>query len=282
MENLVVQHQPVVQSGADIEKQVVIQRLGCAKHAFTSGGSRDVGTGENAPFADALALIVREQLTGAPPPEHAVPAVNQWREWIEKTGGDVLGQLDEVVDDQRAFAQHTTALLKALNVDLDGVVDQEQDDEADELEQEGEDTSDISGDSESSPDQQSMEPIAEEQASEEAGEGEDEQELAEAMQSDTDDLNDETEGDGETFEPRRPAPTVLEDPSRFGYDVFTDAFDEEISAEELCPPEDLARMRDVLDRELKALHGVVGRLANRLQRRLLAKQNRSWDFDLEE
>jgi cobaltochelatase CobT len=55
-----------------------------------------------------------------------------------------------------------------------------------------------------------------------------------------------------------------------------------ISAEELCDEAELDRLRAFLDKQLAHLQGVVGRLANRLQRRLMAQQNRSWDFDLEE
>ncbi len=53
-------------------------------------------------------------------------------------------------------------------------------------------------------------------------------------------------------------------------------------AEELCDAEELTRLRNYLDKQLSNLQGVVARLANRLQRKLMAQQNRSWDFDLEE
>ncbi len=86
----------------------------------------------------------------------------------------------------------------------------------------------------------------------------------------------------ETPEPWRPNTSVLENPEAFGYKVFTREFDEEIGAEQLSSPEELERLRAYLDRELRALSSAVARLANRLQRRLLAQQNRAWDFDLEE
>jgi cobaltochelatase CobT len=75
---------------------------------------------------------------------------------------------------------------------------------------------------------------------------------------------------------------VLDDPEAFGYKVFTRAHDEIVNAEELCDPDELERLRAFLDKQLVALHGAVARLANRLQRRLLAQQNRAWDFDLDE
>ena len=66
------------------------------------------------------------------------------------------------------------------------------------------------------------------------------------------------------------------------YRAYTHKFDETIAAEDLCDTEELDRLRAYLDKQLSSLQGVVGRLANRLQRRLLAQQNRSWEFDLEE
>src|SRR5262249_60353082 len=83
-------------------------------------------------------------------------------------------------------------------------------------------------------------------------------------------------------EPWRPNLSVLDSPEAFGYKVFTCAYDETVNAEELCDPDELDRLRAFLDKQLQALHGAVARLANRLQRRLLAQQNRRWDFDLDE
>ena len=83
-------------------------------------------------------------------------------------------------------------------------------------------------------------------------------------------------------EPWRPNLSVLDNPEAFGYKVFTRAYDEIVGAEELCDADELERLRAFLDKQLQALHGAVARLANRLQRRLLAQQNRGWDFDLDE
>ena len=66
------------------------------------------------------------------------------------------------------------------------------------------------------------------------------------------------------------------------YKVFSSAADEVVAADELCDPEELTRLRAYLDQQLSAYSSVVARLANRLQRRLMAKQNRAWMFDLEE
>ncbi|MCP5073922.1 MAG: cobaltochelatase subunit CobT, partial [Rhodobacteraceae bacterium] len=66
------------------------------------------------------------------------------------------------------------------------------------------------------------------------------------------------------------------------YKVYTTDFDEEVLAEDLAEPAELERLRAYLDQQLEPLKGAVSRLANKLQRRLQAQQNRSWQFDMEE
>jgi cobaltochelatase CobT len=92
------------------------------------------------------------------------------------------------------------------------------------------------------------------------------------------------DGDPELSEGDQPQRRTNADDGRptDGYRAFTTAFDETIGAEELCDPNELARLRALLDQQLVQLSSIVARLANRLQRRLLAQQNRSWMFDLEE
>ena len=113
----------------------------------------------------------------------------------------------------------------------------------------------------------------------EAGEAEESTEQIE--REDLESEADETDS-LETAEPWRPNMSVLDNAEAFGYKVFTRAHDEEVAAEDISSPEELERLRTFLDKELKSLASVVARLANRLQRRLLAQQSRAWDFDLEE
>jgi len=88
--------------------------------------------------------------------------------------------------------------------------------------------------------------------------------------------------ESESPQPWRPNTNVLDDPELFGYTVYSRQFDEEVEAEDLSTPDELERLRTFLDKELRNLSSAVARLANRLQRRLLAQQNRAWDFDVEE
>ncbi len=231
-----------------------------------------------APLPDALALLVRERLTGAEPPARARPLVNLWRPWVEERAKILLDRMPETLFDQEAFGQLARDLLTVLNM-------------ADQLDQ-GEENEEAQQDGESDPN------AADDQSDD--ADGQDGSELAQEANAEPDDTSDETmedqedgttdqlDDDAETADlprrsdPWRPNVSILDDPSAFGYKVFTEEFDQIITAEDLCDTEELIRLRSFLDKQLVALHGAVARLANRLQRRLLAQQNRGWDFDLDE
>jgi cobaltochelatase CobT len=230
----------------------------------------------DAPLEDALSLMVRERLTGAAPPETARAMVDLWRPWIEERAGRTLSKLDKLAEDQATFGRSLRDLLKSLNVSeelSDGEREEGDDDEQDPEsgEQESKDTSEG---------QESQDQDSEDQRGEgEEGETTDQAQDAEADQFDADADSDEM---ADAREPWRPNFNVLDNPEAFGYKVFSRAHDEEVAAENLSTPDELERLRSFLDKELRNLQGAVARLANRLQRKLLAQQNRAWDFDLEE
>ncbi|MEM1307548.1 MAG: cobaltochelatase subunit CobT, partial [Pseudomonadota bacterium] len=230
-----------------------------------------------APLEEALALIVREELTGEAPPELAKQMVDLWRPWVDERAGETLSQLGDAADNQEAFGTLVKDVLKRLDMIEDRSTESDQEDE--DVDDESED-----GGSDQSEDQnyptEGQERASEEQTAQgEDGEFEETTELA-----DTEDFADEMDGDdpADTDEPWMPNASVLDDPSQYGYKVFTKEHDEEIGAEDLSTPEELERLRGFLDKELRSLSGAVSRLANRLQRKLMAQQNRAWDFDLEE
>jgi cobaltochelatase CobT len=230
----------------------------------------------DAPLEDALSLIVRERLTGAAPPDTAQAMVDLWRPWIEERAGRTLSKLDKLAEDQATFGRSLRDLLKSLNVSeelSDGEREEGEDDEQDPEsgEQESKDTSEG---------QEPQDQDSEDQRGEgEEGETTDQAQDAEADQFDADADSDEM---ADAREPWRPNFNVLDNPEAFGYKVFSRAHDEEIAADNLSTPDELERLRSFLDKELRNLQGAVARLANRLQRKLLAQQNRAWDFDLEE
>ncbi len=221
--------------------------------------------------------MVRERLSGLPPPSTARALVDVWRPWVEERAGKTLSRMEEFCEDQEAFGRLLRDMLRQLELTeelAEGQTD-EDDTESDENPDGGDEQSEASDDGANGQEQLSEEQMAEG----EQGESQDASELADADQFDADSDGEEM---AETQEPWRPNSSVLDNPEAFGYKVFTRAHDEEIAAEDLSTPDELERLRTFLDKELRALSGAVSRLANRLQRRLLAQQNRGWDFDLEE
>ena len=229
------------------------------------------------PIQTALALMLREELTGEAVPEKARGGIELVRDFIEETVGDDFAALGDSLDDQEAFQKLTLDLLREL--DLTRPTDAP--DEADNDDGEDEDGAD---DDQAGDEQQEgdADPQSAEMAGEMAeGEGEGEADSEFAPDDDMADGEPGEEGDA-TNAPVRPNRPQTEIPEGLDYRHFTDRYDEEIEAPELCDAEELDRLRAYLDSQLTGLQGVVTRLANRLQRRLMAQQNRSWDFDQEE
>lgn len=235
---------------------------------------------EDAPLGEAVAMLVREKLTGQKAPESAGKVLDLWRPFIEDKAGADLNNLSEVIEDQQAFSRVIRHMLSAMDMAED-LGDDEQ--EASEEDQSTDEEQPRSGeqDQESAEEEAGQEsaPAEESEASQEQlDDGEmDGAEISEEEMSDEGDDDSETPG-----EMRRPATPFDDFNEKVDYKIFTQEFDEEITAEELCDEAELDRLRAFLDKQLAHLQGAVGRLANRLQRRLMAQQNRSWDFDLEE
>jgi cobaltochelatase CobT len=233
-----------------------------------------------APLEEAVALLVRERLTGAAAPKAAQHIVDNWRPWIEERANRQIGQLEGSLKDQGAFARLCRDLIAALEMadelGEDPDRQQKQKDEESPEPDAGERQEETQGDQEEST-QQSMEELQDSEGDTDAAE-------MDAQQPEQDETPDDLEGeelpDGE--EPWRPQLPFSSLANENFYKVFTNQFDEEIGAEDLCDSEELTRLRNYLDKQLSTLQGVVARLANRLQRRLMAQQNRSWDFDLDE
>jgi len=237
----------------------------------------EVAERSEAPLPDALGLLVREMLTGQIPPAKARAIVNLWRPWIEGRARSLLERMPEMLSDQEAFGRLTRDLLAALN--LADQFDQQQNEDQQSSESESDpnaaDTEDENAEGEQRAD------LSDARSERDANS---ERAIDDREDGSTDRLDRDADASElpRRSEPWRPNLSVLENPEAFGYKVFTRSYDETVNAEELCDPDELERLRSFLDKQLQALHGAVARLANRLQRRLLAQQNRGWDFDLDE
>ncbi|MBV8457909.1 MAG: cobaltochelatase subunit CobT [Acetobacteraceae bacterium] len=227
------------------------------------------------PVAAALSMLAREQMSGDPAPETARRVLGLWRDTLGPNADAALGELGRVQDDQRAFAKVARKLLAAMNL-----AEAEADAEPEDQDQEGDESGDQSNQQDNSPE----------------GQGQDQSDTEsmlaaqpEDMEGDAaDDSGEESEEEAAIAEgddrpggpqPRRERPNP--DDSAV-YRAYTRQFDEEVAAEDLCDPDELTRLRQQLDQQLQHLHGVISKLANRLQRRLMAQQQRSWEFDLDE
>ena len=238
-------------------------------------------TRDEVPLSSALALMVRERLTGEPVPQVAEKGLSLVRDWIEEKAGHDLDALGLTLDDQAAFAKLATRLLEDLElVDGDMTPDDEQE-AGEEGEGDDQDQGDDGDDSQDDGAGQSDAPMdARAEASDEATEDGDSVDMNDDAQSEME-SDEGDEGEQGTM-PMRPNRPPAEPGPQFDYKAYAAEFDEVITATELCDEEELTRLRAYLDQQLVHLQGAVTKLANRLQRRLMAQQNRSWDFDQEE
>ncbi len=233
----------------------------------------------NAPMDEAVAMLVRERLTGQKPPEAAARLTDLWRANLEERAGKTLDSLSANIEDQQAFAKVVQQMLVDLGmVEADPMGQDDEDENNDDSDENG-DEKPQEGESGAAEENEGFDLEETDALSDDMSEGA--QEAADAPPGDFPEDEDMVDGE-EPAEASRP-PQHKDDARNAGaYKAFTNKFDETIAAEELCDVEELERLRAYLDKQLSNLQGVVGRLANRLQRRLLAQQNRSWEFDLEE
>ncbi|WP_118857905.1 cobaltochelatase subunit CobT [Sphingomonas mesophila] len=232
---------------------------------------------EEVPLATALGLVARQRLTGAEPPDSAQSGLALVRPWIEEKAGAELDALALTIDDQSAFAELSRRLLEDLGLEAQSDRVPEEPDEAGGDDDDGEGDSADEGedqDQAAGADQGEME-MRSDRSEEGDGDAEaDDQSFDEGEPTSADDGGDEAAARSS----RRNWP----DEPTSDYRAYTERFDEMVAAPELCDDEELVRLRAYLDQQIGRQSALVTRLANRLQRRLMAQQARSWDFDQEE
>jgi len=233
---------------------------------------------DQAPMAEAVGLLAREAITGRQPPPSARHMVDLWRPFIEPKIGRALGDLEKNLHDQAHFQDVVRRMITDLGFADDEMNASPETDNAD-----GENQESADG-------EQTGEGDTEGEAAATDGDGEQQEgdEQFDDSESPTEDGDGELQpGTGEEDpdapgRPWRPPDNLHNQANRFVYSAFTTEFDEVTDADELCDADELNRLRQQLDQQIGHLQSVISRLANRLQRRLMAKQTRSWDFDLEE
>ena len=249
-------------------------------HEAMRKGYDQVTKPADVPLATAAGYLIRHLATGRDLPSGAANVMELWRPFIEEQAGGTLENLNEILADQSEFAKFARKIIKDLGYgdQLGDDPDQIDDDQEESAEDGGEEQQDPDSTGDDNPDDEEAEGTAEQSQ-------EEEQDASQAQIS-MDEQSDQEMGEeaempeGEApLEPPAPQPVSDADPD---YLVYLTEHDEEIRAEDLAEPVELERLRAYLDQQLEPLKGAVSRLANKLQRRLQAQQNRSWEFDLEE
>jgi cobaltochelatase CobT len=224
-------------------------------------------------MAEAVRLLTREALTKEPPPPAARKVVDLWRPWLEGKIAKDLSELDRQILDQDSYARATRRLIQDLDLDLGEMDDSADDQQSQGDEADGENQTD-SGESATSGAQPSMEGAPADGATDDAEQDGDADTDGEMMPGASDD---------DPGRPGRPGQMPRGRPDENAiYRAFNTQSDEVIDADKLCDADELGRLRHLLDQQLSHLQSVIARLANRLQRRLLARQTRAWEFDLDE
>ncbi len=245
----------------------------------TRRGYANMTSTDEAPLADAANYLIRERATGRHLPEGAANVLDLWRGFFDDKAGATLDGLQDALDDPRAFARLARQVIDDLGFgdQLGDDPDAEDPNEEEQAEPEQEETPEENDNDDSPGDSEEPEPDDDRQDDE----GSDPTE-AQALR---DEMSDAEMGEAsERFEDEDQEPPPLPPASEAdpNYTVFDATNDEEIHAEDLAEPAELTRLRAYLDQQLEPLKGAVSRLANKLQRRLQAQQNRSWEFDREE
>ena len=246
--------------------------------SFHRGKFDEITDRADAPIEDALAMMVRERLTGQAPPPAAKKLVDLWRPFIEDRAGRGLDRLERLLEDQRKFGDAVHDLLDALDMGEDRSASEEEDDGEEGDQDRSKDETGEKGEAADSEDMERMSSEEAEVSAEDAGRRRGGGRCARRRHG-------RRFRDGRGRDRGRAvaaAQSGVNEPRGPDYRPFTARFDETVAAEDLCEPEELDRLRGYLDKQLSHLQGVVARLANRLQRRLMAQQNRAWEFDLEE
>lgn len=249
---------------------------------FRRMGYEKMETREDSAMADALHALARFAMTGEAVPENARAMVELWRPWIEeKLGKEGLASLKPLIEDQKAYAKTSRDILNRLNMDAgESTPDEQGEDNAD-----GEESGDSQENADSPQSQQDQKDDEQQgQQDEKKADDSDIKESADETQVGEDgdqEFGEPTEGEtpAEMTSRRNDGPV---DPHGEKYVIYTTQFDEIVDADELADPGELTRLRHLLDQQMQPYQGVASKLANRLQRKLMARQQRSWLFDQEE
>ena len=235
------------------------------------------GSDDTTSFVNAMHLYLRKKLSNAPIPENSKKNMSLWDPWLDKRVGKFISGLSANINNQELFGKNINNLLIAIKSEL-GELDDNNNDSDEDSDEEG-------NDEENSDDQNNASQGDSEEENEdgiETGVEENTESTSYENEFSDDDIeNNDGEGNEELISKQQNNQNQLNNKPN-AYNIFTNKYDEIINATDLCDNDELLRLRKTLDKQLENLQGAVARLANKLQRKLQARQNRTWEFDLEE
>ena len=221
-------------------------------------------------IADAFEAYLRGKVMDFKVPANKKDDFKRWNEIFDNKVSDKIFSLTKSLDDQKAYGQKINSIIHDLEI-------QDQNSNPQNVENDNED--DSNNDNQDNEQQQ-----LQEQENQQSQKPEfDMESLVPEIDFDPS-LNDQEialeDSDDEDVKTTRAQKQSTNDPNK--YKIFTNQYDKILEANELITDEEISKLRNNLDLQLSSLQSFISRLANKLQRKLLAKQNRSWNFDLEE
>ncbi|SNB75983.1 cobaltochelatase CobT subunit [Arboricoccus pini] len=233
-------------------------------------------------LADIVDLYAREKLLGYEPSAAQSQLLQGWRSWLDGRVAEELPALSGEIDDQAAFARRVREMLVHLGLtqDMAQSPNDSREEGQENQEQEGSDGSDDDSNGQQQVDPGETDGESQQTSESASDEGDQEQDSGEDSADSEGELGGEDEG-GENADEQRPA-YIPPGGDATAYHVFTTGYDEVVTVGDLCGQSELTRLRAQLDQSLARFENMIGRMANRLQRKLLAQQMRSWNFDQDE
>ena len=240
-------------------------------------GLENITKREQVDMADALHILARLELTGEEAPASAEKLIELWQPWMKQRLSDLgFNDLKPLLHDQQAYGKVAKDLIRSLELEIDEVTQGEEQDSRDDAE------SDALDSDEQNEDDNSEDEKEDSDFDQEVNAGAEDENLESFGMDDTlDDFTADQSGEQHNNVRQYQPDDFI--PGRDGlYTIYTSEFDEEIGAEDLADSHELERLRAMLDKQLSAHQTVITKLANRLQRKVMAQQQRSWQFDLDE
>ena len=225
------------------------------------------------PLQDSLTLLIKKKASDLKLSENSEKGLKMWEDFILNESKSNFTKIIESIANQEEFAKLSRNIIKDL-----GYGDQLGDDPNKEDNAENDNQKDENNNTDNSDENDNTEQQLPDEVEELVSESTTSDDLS--VEEEVNEVESQEENNED--ENNRKITNTFFSEADPNYKVFTNIYDEEILAENLADEEELTKLRVYLEQQLDQVKGAVSRLANKLQRRLQAQQNRSWKFDLEE